>query len=146
MEQTCKKGHLIFNNRCRACHSIKKEWYSYLEESGFTDIEISRKRCDRTDLLDLSDKTQFQTQTAFYAEKTYYQWASEKASTAKFNSITDRLIWECHSEGISRRDIAPRVGLEGSWVSRRIQKIRKQLETVGHIVSTASFQVSTYQL
>lgn len=145
MTETCPNGHTIFNDRCRACKRLKKEWYNNLEYSGFTDIETSKKRCDRTDLLDLSDKTTFQTHTVFVAEKTYYQWASEKLTTANFKTVTDRLIWECHSEGLSRRDISPRVGLEGSWISRRIKKIKEELESQVQAIASVSFFTSTSQ-
>ena len=107
---------------------MRKGWYQHLERTGFQDIEKNDEL--RTGSWSHEIRQDLQTYHTFQARQSYYQWAQEKAQTARFSSTTDRLIWEYHSEGLSRRQIAPRVGLEGSWITRKIHKIKEYLTTV----------------
>lgn len=70
----------------------------------------------------------FQTQSTFEAKQSYYSWARSKANDGRFDSEKSSLIWELHSEGMARREIAPQVGYEHSWISRKIKKIEKYLK------------------
>lgn len=124
--QSCPLGHNVFKESCEPCQVIQKEWYQYLERAGFEDIEKDGGRKE-TQLMRRMSKN-VQTTEMFEANISYYQWAREKAQVSNFKSTTDRLIWEYHAEGLSRSEIAPRVGLEGSWISRKLQYIEQYLK------------------
>ena len=63
-----------------------------------------------------------------HERRSYYLWAAQKLNESRFRSETDKLIWEMHAEGYSRRAIAPRIGLEHSWITRKIHKIEMYLK------------------
>lgn len=67
----------------------------------------------------------------FHSQLSYYQWAQSKLNDARFDSERDKLIWECHSEGWSTRRIAPQVGLDQSWVVRKINRIKDSFKALG---------------
>lgn len=119
----CQAGHRILKETCKDCRALRSEWYEYLEHSGFTDIEDSIGLKDRGSLQALESKS-----AIFHSQQNYYQWARSKLNDGRFNSETDRLIWEYHTEGLSKRQIAPRIGLEQSWTGRKINLIKSYLK------------------
>ena len=128
MSQPCQAGHQIFQPTCKKCRDLRSEWYQYLEKTGFVDIEnLNGDIIDHKTPLDLIKFKDFQTAHQFQAKQNYYQWARSKLSSAQFKTTKDKLIWEHHSEGLSTRQISPRVGLEQSWTCRRINKIKTYL-------------------
>jgi hypothetical protein len=125
----CQKGHTILKNTCKSCREIKARWDNQLESSGFVDIEDGEFFTDHRSAQDLAQRRDFQTQDVFAATCSYYAWARSKLSEGYFTSYRDQRIWELHSEGLSRRKISPIVGLEGSWITRKIHKIEEYLQT-----------------
>lgn len=79
-------------------------WYRKLRESGFKDIE--RKNQDDW----LKDEVHTSTIINAYLSKpqreAYYEKACEFMHEFEFESELDKMIWECHCEGMSIRDIA----------------------------------------
>lgn len=136
MEQKCLKGHLIFKERCPFCRALKREWDQFLESSGFVDIEKDQRNLDGKCSAQVALMDNYREKTLFDSRMNYYQWAREKLNTGKFKSESDKLIWECHAEGMPRRKIAPRIGLEHSWVTRKIHRIEKYLKN--EVLSIAS--------
>ncbi len=61
----------------------------------------------------------------------------DKLHEGYFQHHRDRMIWEAHETGASREEISKLVGLEGSWVTRRIDRIKNYLET-GSICSISA--------
>lgn len=127
MVQICQRGHTVFKDSCADCKALRVEWYSYLKNVGFEDIENMRG-----DLIDSSSalnlRKDFQTQMQFNAKQSYYQWARSKANEGNFKNETERLIWESHAEGLSVRKIEPLVGLNYSWISRKLNKLKASFE------------------
>lgn len=116
------------------CRELRSEWYQYLEKTGFTDIEsLSGQVIDHKTQIDLAYRKDFHTQAQFEAKQNYYQWARGKLNDGRFNSERDKLIWEYHADGVSSRQISPRIGLEQSWLVRKINKIKEQLESIGSV-------------
>jgi len=124
---TCPQGHLKLNHLCPDCKNIKKQWTLYLKFEGFDDIET--KTYDNHETKRLKVLNSFKSAEAVEAKINYYSWAREKVHTGSFKDDRDRMIWEYHVEGLSRRQISPRVGLEQSWITRRIHKIESYLKT-----------------
>lgn len=120
-QQMCSQGHLIFNEKCRACRDLRREWYGYLNRTGFVDVEKQTFSVGPR-------SSEFLEVNTYNAKLHYYSWAQSMLHYGQFRSTQDRIIWEHHSEGLSRRQIAPRVGLEQSWVTRKIQKIEGYLK------------------
>jgi hypothetical protein len=79
----------------------------------------------------------FQSIDAFSARRNYFAWASQMLEVGNFKSMRDQMIWEYHTEGLSRRKIAERVDLGDRWCSRKIQQIKEYL-----VMSTASMCAS----
>jgi hypothetical protein len=116
-------GHKILQWKCKACQSLKNEWYEYLQKTGFVDIERI------TDNLKIHND--FQTINNFQAKQNYFQWAKEKLNNTEFHSQRDKLIWEYHSDGLSSRKMSPRIGLEQSWLFRKVNQIKDYLTQIG---------------
>lgn len=119
----CKNGHGIFKKSCRSCQDLKRSWYTKLEAVGFNDIEKNQTSA----IAELNYRKNFKTTDTFEITRTYYDWARSKLSDSKFQDRKDKLIWKYHSEGFSRREIAPIVGFENSWVGRKIDRIKEYL-------------------
>lgn len=127
-QQMCSKGHIILKENCQACRSLKKEWYDYLSRAGFFDIETSTRIADHESSFDLFQKREFQSHDLFEAKLNYFQWARTMLFEGSFRSIRDQIVWEYHTEGLSRRQISARVGLEHSWCGRKVHRIRAYLK------------------
>jgi hypothetical protein len=82
---------------------------------------------DHKNVDDLAYRKDFQTEAQFNARVTYFNWASHMLSQGSFKSMRDQMIWEYHSEGLSRRKIAERVDLNDRWCGRKILQIREYL-------------------
>ena len=132
MSTTCKKGHLILKESCRECQALRKEWYSYLKAEGFEDAEDPKHNWRFSVPYIITDDSPNNVaqhpDRKLFERRSYYLWASQKLNDGRFQCETDKLIWEMHSEGASRREIAPRVGYEQSWITRKIQKIEMYLK------------------
>lgn len=142
MDQMCKAGHTIFKEKCPKCRSLRSEYYALLKQTGFVDIERGK---DSVQVLDLGSpqllkhRTAFKTEGVFEARRSYYDWARSKLNDkGSFKSERDMLIWEAHAEGYSTRRIAPMVGLEQSWLVRKIQGIRCYLKEEPTAVSSSN--------
>lgn len=127
-EQLCQAGHTIFRENCRPCKTLKKEWYTHLKSEGFTDIEKKDDLVDHKNVLDLIYKQNYQTTVQFEAHRSYYQWAESKLNDGRFDSTKDRMIWECHAQGMTRRSIEPIVGHKHSWITKKIHRIEEYLK------------------
>ncbi len=136
--QSCQAGHSIFKEKCRLCRTMRKEWYSYLKQEGFEDIEKGEQLVDEGQRFLLDNKA-FQSPQTFHAQVNYYQWARSKVNDGEFKAERDKLIWEYHSEGLSGRQMAPRIGLGQSWLSRKIHKIENYLKDQMNQLGSMSF-------
>lgn len=104
------------------------DWYNHLARTGFNDIENSKEEIVDRKIRDFVQVRDLQSVDAYQARYSYYQWAREKLNDGRFTSVTDKLIWECHAEGVSQRDISPRVGLSQPWIARKLEKIEEYLK------------------
>ena len=134
IQSTCKTGHTILKESCRHCQTLKKEWYNILENADFDDIE---KRLSSVE-GDLSQRKDFQTIDQYEAKLNYFSWASQMLEFGNFKSMKDQMIWEYHTEGLSRRTISARIGLNDRWCSRKILQIRD------YLVNTTASQCAVY--
>lgn len=136
--QMCKSAHSIYKEGCKDCRGLQKEWYQYLTNTGFKDVE--KEKDWRTQFgFEFTDETQSTTQDVFNAKVIYSSWAQEKLNLNKFPTEKDKLIWECHVEGQTTREIAPKIDLNQSWISRRISYMRKCFKQ--HDIGSGSFQM-----
>lgn len=124
--------------RCPSCKALRQEWYQTLTEEGFFDIEKQDRL--RTTNASHEIRKDLQTTMQFDARCSYYQWARNKLNEGRFDSTKDRLIWQYHSEGVSRREMSPKVGLEQSWVTRKIHKIESYLKMQAEIIGSVCFE------
>lgn len=123
----CGAGHRIYKSSCKACIALQKHWYDYLYRSGFEDIEKGLRLVGPTE--EIAQRTHAMTENTFQAKRDYYQWAQECLSNCSFDSQIDRIIWQYHSEGYSRREIAPILGYKDqSTITRRVHKIESMLK------------------
>lgn len=123
-------NHSIFTQSCRHCQRLKRDWYKELEYYGFEDIEKNDRIADHKTIDDLYYRKDFKTQYQFDAKVSYFNWATQMLETGQFKSHMDQTIWEYHSEGRSRRQIAKIVSLSDRWCLTRINQIRDYLGSV----------------
>ena len=102
--------------------------------SGFQDIENGDEFID----TDLNSLKYYQTVDTFNAKQSYYHWAREKLNNARFETTKDKLIWECHSEGMVMRRIASTTGFETSWICRKIKRLENYLKEQAEVVASSS--------
>lgn len=128
---------------------MKAEWYKYLEHSGFIDIEernglkgrqIFTKSIKYDDAINQQEIVGLEL---FQQRVNYYTWAKSKLNDGRFDSERDKLIWEYHTEGLSTRQISPRIGLEQSWTVRKINKIKSYLRDQYEMIGSMSMQMAT---
>ena len=106
---------------------MRKEWYRYLNKTGFEDIERGLNIIAPT--ADLGLRIDFQNDITYQAKLDYYSWAQECLTTCSFDSMIDRLIWQHNAEGYTSREIAPVVGLSQQWVTRKIKRIASKIKS-----------------
>lgn len=100
-----------------------------LKAAQFEDIETSRGEIkDHKTLSDLHQRVQFRNGIKELTIS-YYDWAMEMLITGNFRSGKDRKIWKLHAAGKTGSEIAEKVGLERTWINRKIQRIAKYLKT-----------------
>lgn len=131
---TCKRGHSILKAKCDHCQLLKTKWYKKAHKKDvYEDIEDANgDLTDHQSILDLYQRKDFQTVEVYQAKIEYYSWAEQMLEKADFKSQKDKKIWKYHIKGFSRREISPKVGLEGSWISRKVKIIQKYLKNQGH--------------
>lgn len=122
---TCSLSHKIFKITCKGCNHIKNIWYNFAKASGFEDIEEKCKYLDPWH--DIKRKKDFQNEETFQAVIDYYSWCNKASQSFEFKNAKDEVIWRCHAEGMTRRRISQVVGLEHSWITRKIHKIERYL-------------------
>lgn len=123
---------------------MKREWYSYLNKTGFKDLEKSEYQL-KTYSSSLDNNQEIQNKYVYEAKQNYFMWASTQVYQKDFKSNRDKIMWEFHSEGLTSKEIAPRFGLEDSWVRRNVSKIRKYLKTqpeIDFIIASMSAKAS----
>lgn len=84
----------------------------------------------------------FNSEVMFEARVSHYSWASEMVEKGQFETPKDKMIWENYSEGLSRTQIAERIGLERSWINRKISMIEKYLKSPLQTLASSSFAVA----
>jgi len=142
MGDGCSKGHSIFQESCRACRALKKEWYAELKDQGFHDIEKNDRLSDHQSIQDFQARKNFQTQMTYNATVSYYQWARSKLSEGWFTSHRDMRIWGLHSEGLSGRKISEAIGLDQSRICRKLKVIEQYL--TNNSVASMSCQLALF--
>jgi hypothetical protein len=108
---------------CSECRSLRDSWQQHLENSGFQDHE--KNGYLKVTINSHETAKDWHDETLFNARVNYYQWARSKLNDARFTSERDRLIWEYHTEGLSSRQIAPRVSLDQSGIVRTVNRIKQ---------------------
>lgn len=78
-----------------------------------------------------------QTKLQFDAKRDYFLWAEQKAHQAKFNDPKDKLIWENHAKGLTLREMAPEVGLDYSYLSRKLKKIKGYITEQAEMITSS---------
>lgn len=126
--QRCEKNHLTLQPHCRSCRTLQTQWYEYIKESGFQDIEKKTHQNDKGSTSDFRSRVDAKSVDAYQAKLNYFLWASDMASNGVFRDKRDKTIWEAHADGVSRRKIAPKVDLEHSYISRKISQIKSYLK------------------
>lgn len=144
---TCAKGHLILKESCKACLALKKEWDTYLKNTGFNDIESKAHIRDAGSIEDLKARRDFTSQHTFEARLSYYQWARSMMIHGKFDTRKDKIIWENYAEGATGSEISKFIGLEKSYVTRKILKIKHSLvnQVVGSVQHSEKIFFFGYQ-
>ena len=107
---------------------LKAQFYAELKLTGFKDIENKQEQLtDHQGAYDFSQRIGFKTDLISLTVD-YYRWAEHMVSSGHFKSEVDRAIWLLHAEGKSSRYIGSKVGLEQTWICRKILKIKNYLK------------------
>lgn len=114
-----------------AFKKLKAEWYRKLEKSGFEDAEnrLGLKKYHSFGWLVMPErdvKRELATE--------YFRRAAQFAHSHKFDSETEKRIWQLHSEGTTFRDIIKLLRKEHIRVGnvvlgRVIKKIRELMQS-----------------
>lgn len=89
----------------RPSKELTDEWNKKLKESGFKDIEGPENT-----LVYYSSYPLLKWGAVRYvARESYFQLAGQFLHDFRFKSELDRLIWECHSDGQTVREIAAKL-------------------------------------
>lgn len=115
-----------------ASNGFKKrqaEWYLKLKRQGFDDIEgLDGELIDQKSVADdLRRRVHFKSDL-FEINESYWSWAADALYHATFKSARDKRIWAMHAEGLSCADIAGKIRLERSWISRKLVKIARYIK------------------
>lgn len=144
MDQLCRKGHTIFKEKCPSCTELRKEWYTTLQQTGFTDIEVNRKTLHQSP-FDLNNRSDVRDVVKFEAKQNFYIWAQRQAEEAKFHSPVDAKIWSQYSNGITFRSMESSIGLDHTWIYRKVKKIENYLKEQGRsLIASMSYEAAVY--
>jgi len=118
--QVCSMSHYQLKTNCVGCNHLKNTWYGYLEMNGFIDAEKNHKPFD--------DAKKRRNPQHVKEVTDYYYWATQALHMKTFKSQTDETIWQYYVNGATALEISNAIGLERSWVSRKIGRIEKSLK------------------
>ncbi len=88
---------------------LQKVWYAKLKKEGFNDIEDARNpdlNLTNHDAFSQSNKYGQHTPLWRQSKEEYYQMATYFLNHYKFASNLEKIIWEYHTNAMSRQDIA----------------------------------------
>jgi hypothetical protein len=105
---------------------LQKRWYKILKEEGFKDIETLLPNGVLADVLAqpaIHKRNRFHHPYIFEEHQSYYRLCSWFLHEYSFTEEVDRMIWECHSDGLPIRDICEKVDLSVRAVHRRLHKL-----------------------
>lgn len=112
----------------RQFKKLQSKWYGILKETGFQDIEdASGNLTDHQSVQDFAQRIGFRAGLVEEIQD-YFSWACEMVWRGRFKSAQDRMIWRLHAEGKSSRKIQEKTGLDRRWISRKILKLRHELQ------------------
>lgn len=113
----------------QAFEELKTVWYAKLKEEGFEDIEHSQS------LLKTYHGEKWRRLAEHKQELTlkYYSHTKDLLHTYTFENPTHRLIWELHSDGLSKRKIASKIESMTPTYKR---------EAIGNIINFLKTQLS----
>ncbi len=127
------------DNKSKDFLKLQREWDAKLAESGFEDIE--QRRNDQRDGECREDKLKLWS-SSFYglhdnellrdAQESYYRLAGQFLYDYPFKDKHDRLVWELHAGGMSRRNILKelkrrKVKTYTSKVQYAIERLAKEM-------------------
>lgn len=84
--------------------SLKKEWYDKLKSEGFNDIEVDETRL-KTWSYSMSRVAYKYKDMMFNSKTDYYRLSEHFLNEFKFESELDKVVWEYHTNGVSRKNI-----------------------------------------
>lgn len=96
---------------------LQSEWYAKLKESGFHDIEQN----DNNDAKPDGNLKQWHSQVFYYRHKEgvledrqeYYRLAGQFLYDHDFHNEIHKVVWACHSDGLSVTEIARKLNRDG---------------------------------
>lgn len=120
----------MLNNKELKALQIK--WYDKLKKSGFTDIEAHDENPGKPDgnLKDWHSQM-FQssnTPVLFQQRERYYQLAGQFLHEWTFSDAKEKVVWQCHSNGMSTREISRQLNRDG-YGKNAVFLIVKRLRT-----------------
>lgn len=100
------------NSLKKELQALQKEWYQKLKESGFKDAEQESAQNAEPYLKEWHSCyfSERHHPTVFQIKHEYFYRAEQFLNDHNFSSETEREIWRLHSEGVSYREIAKRLG------------------------------------
>jgi hypothetical protein len=113
--------------RNKAFKKLKDKWYARLAKEGFKDLEANE------DSLIVYESTSFQNRydpENSYGAEEYYRLAGQFFHSYAFADAREKLIWELHSTGGTKRGISDRLKQlkhkrsAGTQVLATIQKLK----------------------
>lgn len=101
---------------------LQKKWYNKLARTGFKDVENVFVKGEPLKHWDSSEFQRYFSPSSFSERQRYYELASQLLHDFKFKTSADKTVWEMHTQGISQRQIAKKMGLHYNTVCRIIKK------------------------
>lgn len=80
---------------------LKDQWYKKLKEEGFEDIEHANGRLKHAPVDNPVDYLRL----LYSGRPEYYELATRFLNEYDFDNELERIIWEYHTNGLSRREI-----------------------------------------
>lgn len=111
-------------------NELRKKWYEELKKGGFEDAEEFKGDYLRYWHSQLFQNKALKTNgfygpESFQIKSDYFYYASQYAAWAEFQDETEKTIWYLHSEGLSSRSIAEKLGRFGHVkVNKTVQRLR----------------------
>lgn len=112
----------------KTLRNLRTRWERRLEREGLGDIEKGGAlRVYHSHRLYHSEHNDWWHPSKNEAKEAYFELAGQFLHSYAFESKTERMIWELHSQGMPVRKIAARIGQPKNWsnINKKLLRLRR---------------------